>query len=192
MLLALDIGGTKVALAAFTPQGDDLVMGPVHRYPAAASRSLSALLARHLAEVPLPGLSGIGIGVAGPVLGRRCTLTNLPWVVDADLVEKELGAPVALVNDLAAHGYAVAHTPPEHLVTLQEGTPRPGNRALIAAGTGLGEAILFATGPGQWQPSASEGGHASFARRAHPSRPESAQTKGIRCRQLRRHPRNPD
>jgi glucokinase len=104
----------------------------------------------------------MAIGVAGPVLGRLVRLTNLPWSIDADQLESVLRCPVVLMNDLEAHGWAVALSSPRDLVTLQKGRPRAGNRALIAAGTGLGEATLF------WQdgthvPSASEGGHTSFS-----------------------------
>lgn len=160
MLVAIDIGGTKVtvATAAVTAAGT-LELGEVTRHSSADHPDLVELLRFRLGSIsPV----AIAIGVAGPVLGRVVRLTNLPWSIDADQLESVFRCTVVLMNDLEAHGWAVAHTRPQDLVTLQKGRPRSGNGALIAAGTGLGEATLF------WQdrtyvPSASEGGHTSFS-----------------------------
>ena len=167
MYLAIDIGGTKATLATYRPPKPGTAgVGPRHgdvsRF---ASRDHGALglgdmIARHQ-SVTSGALQGIGIGVAGPVLGRQVRLTNLPWVIDADALEQQFNAPVFLLNDLEAYAASLAGATPADLLTLQAGKPRPGNRALIAAGTGLGEAIAFWDG-NNWHPSASEGGHATF------------------------------
>ncbi|MFO0774953.1 MAG: glucokinase [Nitrospiraceae bacterium] len=104
-------------------------------------------------------------GVAGPVIDNRCQTTNLPWVISgADLATTFKIPHVRLLNDLeaTAHGLLLLRT--DEIVTLNAGTPPKSRRclALIAAGTGLGEAILVWTGQ-RYQPFASEGGHCDFA-----------------------------
>ena len=103
-------------------------------------------------------------GIAGPVTDNRCVTTNLPWQVDGHAMSAEFGAPVSLLNDLEATAWGLATLGSDDLRTLQPGTPAAGNRALIAAGTGLGEAILAWDGQ-HWLPMASEGGHTDFAAR---------------------------
>lgn len=161
MLVGVDIGGTKVDVAHIARRDDALVVKTVSRYSSADFPDLSTLLS---AKDALKGVKAIGIGVAGPVIGRHARLTNLAWEIDAVELERELGVPVALVNDLEAFGYGLAHVGDDGLVTLRAGKPRVGNCALIAAGTGLGEAIVFWDGK-RHIPSASEGGHADFAPR---------------------------
>src|SRR5207248_1075050 len=84
-------------------------------------------------------------GIAGPLKHRQVEATNLPWHVDAAILARELGLEsVALINDVEANAYGIAALSPEDLLTLQEGAPdADGNRAIIAAGTGLGEAGLY-------------------------------------------------
>lgn len=164
MLVAIDIGGTKVTVATAAVASDGgIELGDVTRHSSADHPDLGELLRLRLGSVTPKALA---IGVAGPVLGRTVRLTNLPWSIDADQLEGLLRCPVVLMNDLEAHGWAVAHASPQDVVTLQQGRPRPGNRALIAAGTGLGEATLFWHG-GCHVPSASEGGHTSFSPASH-------------------------
>jgi glucokinase len=105
-------------------------------------------------------------GVAGPVIDQAAELTNVPWRVDARRMAAELGLPrVSLLNDLQAMAYAVPVLGSEELATIQEGRAvRTGNLALIAAGTGLGEALLHQV-DGHYIPSPSEGGHADYAPR---------------------------
>ena len=161
MILALDIGGTKVAIATYAAAANGLSIKAHTRYKTHDFSGLEALLQHHFAG-SVPPLQAISIGVAGPVLGRVVTLTNLPWSIDADRLSQVFGAPVFLLNDLEAHGYAIPCLDPSALVTLQSGTSRQGNMALIAAGTGLGEALLIRNGH-EFVVCASEGGHASFA-----------------------------
>src|SRR6185312_10458343 len=103
-------------------------------------------------------------GVAGPVIDGRCETTNLPWVVDSKKISKRFGiASVSLLNDLQAMAYGVLHLDENEFFVLNPGQPGPpGNKAVIAAGTGLGEAILFWNGA-EHEASPSEGGHADFA-----------------------------
>jgi glucokinase len=104
-------------------------------------------------------------GVAGPVVDGRCITTNLPWQLDeAELAAAIPAGRVRLLNDLEATGYGVLALPPSSLATLQAGGSRRGNMVLIAAGTGLGEALLIWDGA-RHAVIASEGGHADFAPR---------------------------
>jgi len=107
-----------------------------------------------------------GFGVAGPVVNNRIHATNLPWVVDADTLARELAVePIVLMNDLGATGHSLEHLPPEDFCVLNQGTPvKGGTRALLAAGTGLGEGILFWEGR-RYKVVPSEGGHTDFAPR---------------------------
>jgi glucokinase len=105
------------------------------------------------------------IGVAGPVIDNCCHTTNLPWVVDGGGLAQRFGIPtVRLLNDLEATAYGLLELRPDEMTVLNAGTVPSQKRALalIAAGTGLGEAILFWDGR-QYHPSPSEGGHADFA-----------------------------
>jgi glucokinase len=100
------------------------------------------------------------------VSGLVARLTNVPWLADASpMAERFPNRPVVLLNDLEAMAYSVPYLESEELCVLQDGSYVPsGNAALIAAGTGLGEALLHNVG-GRFVPSASEGGHADFAAR---------------------------
>jgi glucokinase len=101
--------------------------------------------------------------VAGPVIEGRSKTTNLPWELDEPTLEKALQIPRAkLLNDLEAAAYGMLHLDPTDLCVLQPGLKRQGNIAVIAAGTGLGQAILYWDGA-HHHPIASEGGHADFA-----------------------------
>lgn len=105
------------------------------------------------------------VGVAGPVIDNHSHTTNLPWVVDGNKIAKQFEIPqVRLLNDLEATAYGVLLLKPDEVVVLNAGTPPKKKQALalIAAGTGLGEAILFWDGR-QYHPMPSEGGHADFA-----------------------------
>lgn len=161
MFLAGDIGGTNTRLARVRVQDGVFEVADVAVYPSASAPSLAPLLRRYLDEYP-GTIRGAGFGIAGPVTGALVRLTNLPWEIDRDVLARLLGVPVVLVNDLAAAAHGILGMPADRLLTLQPGFPMPGNRAVIAAGTGLGEGLLFWHG-GTWHPSGSEGGHASFA-----------------------------
>ncbi len=110
-----------------------------------------------------------GLGVAGPVIDHRVKATNLPWTIDAAALAQQLSTEhVVLLNDLEATGYSLHLLGPEDLVPLNEGVPAVhSTQALIAAGTGLGEAILFWSGD-RYTVASSEGGHVDFAPRTEP------------------------
>jgi glucokinase len=112
------------------------------------------------------GIAATCIGVAGAVTDQVARLTNVPWLVSGDAIADALGfTRLAIVNDLEALAYAVSVLEEDELAELQQGISLPGgNAALIAAGTGLGEAMLHNVN-GRLIPYASEGGHADFAAR---------------------------
>ena len=164
MLLAGDVGGTKTAIALFKEAGGlDLVREAA--LPSGEFKSLEAVVHRFLGEGPSLRIAAACFGVAGPVVDGRCVTTNLPWEVDEANLARAIPAPrVRLLNDLEAAAYGVLTLPPDKLESLQAGKARKGNIVLIAAGTGLGEAILAWDGT-RHRVIASEGGHADFAPR---------------------------
>lgn len=162
LLLAADIGGTKTN-AGFYPV-DEVCRPVVERsYRNADFDSPEALL-HHLMEDTGYTAEAACLAVAGAVRDGHCDMPNLGWHIDARSMEKTMGLHrVHLLNDLEATAHGVAALQPDQLITIQEGNADPkGNRALIAAGTGLGEAQLIQTACGM-HVAASEGGHADFA-----------------------------
>lgn len=167
MLLAGDIGGTKTLLGLFEPAGDRPRPLVVREYATLDFDSLDELIQVFLDDTRAePEVRALCLGVAGPVTGLVARLTNVPWLADASGFEERWPrSRVRLLNDLEAMAYAVPVLEPDELAVLQAGVPVPsGNAALIAAGTGLGEALLHNVG-GTFLPSASEGGHADYAAR---------------------------
>lgn len=167
MILAADVGGTKTLVGLFRPAPRRPEPVEVRNFATQAFDSLSAIVdAFFAARGRADRLEAACVGVAGPVVGGAVRLTNVPWAVSRDELARATSAPrVWLVNDVAAMAHAVAVLEPAELHTLQAGTPVPGgNAALIAAGTGLGEAVLHHV-DGRFVPVASEGGHADFAAR---------------------------
>jgi len=163
MLLAGDIGGTKTSLAVFSPEDGPRTARLEATYSSTNYPSLEALVREFLSQVDLE-VERATFGVAGPVVSGRARITNLPWVIDEKQLQKALNlSSVQLLNDLAAIAYAVPFLEPADLHMLNQGEPVPGGAiAVIAPGTGLGEAFLTWDGT-HYQPHASEGGHASFA-----------------------------
>lgn len=165
MILAGDIGGTKVNLAFFEVAGQQVTQTVAGTYASRQHASLEEIVREFLSTHNLkPDYACFGI--AGPVKKGRAQLTNLPWVLDAHVLTKELGLKYAwLINDLEANAYGIAGLSPKDFVTLNEGdVETKGNAAIISAGTGLGEAGLFWDGH-RHLPIASEGGHGDFAPR---------------------------
>jgi glucokinase len=163
MLLAGDIGGTKTNLAIFSP--DEGLRAPLAEatFPSRDYPSLDVLVTQFLAQVDL-SVERASFGVAGPVEAGRATTTNLPWEMDEEQLQEVLNIPsVRLLNDLDAIAHAVPFLEPSDLHTLNEGRPVDGGTlAVVAPGTGLGEAFLTWDGT-QYLPFPSEGGHADFA-----------------------------
>ena len=168
MLLAGDIGGTKTLLGLFDPLPVRPRALSVRSFVTLDYADLRPMLTEFLARErsSADALESACFGVAGPVLGDTAELTNVPWRIDAHRVAAALGVRrVSLLNDLQAMAYAVPVLQPSELHPLQTGEAlRGGNIALIAAGTGLGEALLHNV-DGRFVPSPSEGGHADFPAR---------------------------
>ncbi len=163
MYLAGDIGGTNTRFAWVVENGGVFEVQRAEVYASTSAPGLEPLLERFLAAHPAP-LDAAGFGIAGPITGRVVRTTNLPWEIDQERLEARLGVRVVLVNDLVAAAHGTLVMPPGAWIVLQDGPERPANRAVIAAGTGLGEGLLFRHGD-TWWPSPSEGGHTSFAPR---------------------------
>ncbi|MCU0561310.1 MAG: glucokinase [Desulfobacterales bacterium] len=163
LVLAGDIGGTKTDLAVFSSARG--VRAPLAQASFASRRypSLEALVREFLSGIDLE-VDRAGFGVAGPVTGGRATITNLPWVMEEQTLARELGIPcVRLFNDLQAVAAAVPLLADDDLHTLSPGRAAAGGAiAVIAPGTGLGEAYLLWCGDG-YRAFPSQGGHASFA-----------------------------
>ena len=164
-ILSGDIGGTKTRLALFDAQDGKLDTLHEQTYSSRRYTSFDAVVQDFLVSIGTKP-DAAGLGLAGPVKGRLCTTTNLPWSINADRLESEFDIPsVALLNDLEATAWGIGALSREDLVTLQVGVADPaGNRMVIAAGTGLGQAGLFWDGECH-RPFATEGGHCDFAPR---------------------------
>lgn len=165
MILAGDIGGTKTVLALFQDDGDGLHAVHETTFASGEYSSLEDILATFLGEVPDWPIRAGCFGIAGPVFEGQCVATNLLWRLDEVALARALGVPtVKLLNDVEAAAYGMLHLPPEDFEVLNPGPhpKRQGNMAVIAAGTGLGEAILYRDGA-RFHPIATEGGHTGFA-----------------------------
>jgi glucokinase len=166
MLLAGDVGGTKTLMGLYQPGSERPRPLVVREYATLDFDSLPHIVQTFLDETGTTDVSAISVGVAGPVNGLVARLVNVPWMADlSPLAEQFPSQPAQLLNDLEAMAIAVPVLEPDELEVLQSGIADPaGNAALIAAGTGLGEALLHNIN-GRFFPSASEGGHADFAAR---------------------------
>jgi glucokinase len=168
VILAGDVGGTKCNLALFSEKDGKLT--PVYKQRFASKdfaqfdlivREFSLQAGPHLIT---ERVRAAGFGVAGPVINNRVRATNLPWTVDAATLARELNLPdVVLMNDLGATGHSIEHLAPGEFCVLNSGKPEyGGTRALLAAGTGLGQSILVWDGA-RYRVVPSEGGHSDFA-----------------------------
>src|SRR5919197_334198 len=168
MLLAGDIGGTKTLLGLYDPSSVRPRAVSIRSFPTLEFDDLTTMIAEFIRtdEVRHAPIDAACFGVAGPVIADAATLTNVPWRVDARRVAAAFSLRrVDLLNDLQAMAYAVPVLREAEVHVLQEGEPlRGGNIALIAAGTGLGEALLHNV-DGRFIPSPTEAGHADFAAR---------------------------
>jgi glucokinase len=163
MLLAGDIGGTKSRLAIFADGGD--IRAPLKEEVLDSGRfsGIDALIREFLKRSGL-SVDRACLAIAGPVIDGRVAVTNLPWIADAEAIRRTFGfRSVRLLNDVAATARAVPLLEPLELHTLFPGNPATGGAiAVIALGTGLGEAFLTWDGA-RYREHASEGGHADFA-----------------------------
>ena len=168
MLLAGDVGGTKTFLGLFSRGATRPDVVEIRSYRTLDFPDLGTLCRRFLHETSTEpaDIDAASFGVAGPVTGNRAQLTNVPWVVDLDALRRDMPIPRAhLLNDLEALAWSVPVLTPDEIEVLHEGdADAAGNVALIAAGTGLGIALLPRV-DGRLVPRASEGGHVDFAPR---------------------------
>ncbi len=162
MILAGDIGGTNARLAYFLPQNGKLRLVSERVFPSRDYRELGEIVSKFLQGAsPKPEIACFGI--AGPVHNGRVETSNLPWVIEQSRLAKQIQLPATLlINDLEASAWGIGALSPQDLVALNQVPPSVGNQAVIAPGTGLGEAGLFWNGS-QHQVFACEGGHADFA-----------------------------
>jgi len=166
MILAGDVGGTKVVLALYGFDHGQLSHIREEIFPAREYGGLEEVARKFLAESGNPVVTAACFGVPGPVRGGRLKLTNLPWELDSRELAKHLKIEhLFLINDLEANGYGIPELTAEQIHELSAGDAGAvGNRGLVSAGTGLGEAILVWNGK-MHVPMASEGGHADYPAR---------------------------
>jgi glucokinase len=162
-ILAGDIGGTKTRLAVFRVTGTQLETLVEHSYPSTEYDSLSAII-EEFSGTHHYRPAAAGFGIAGPVRDHSVRTTNLPWHIHAADIARHSGIrQVTLLNDLEATAWGLRALEAADFHVLSSGTPDPsGNAAIIAAGTGLGEAGLARCGD-SLQPFATEGGHVDFS-----------------------------
>lgn len=162
MILAGDVGGTKVRLALFDEKGGKQ-FADEQKFASREFPDFSSLLKKFLSQEKGKKISCASFGVAGPVKDGKCQATNLPWVISAKELEAELKIPkVHLMNDVEANAWGLRCLSPEEFFTVNMGKEENGNQALVSAGTGLGEAGLYWDGKVH-QPFACEGGHCDFS-----------------------------
>jgi glucokinase len=165
MILAGDVGGTNTRLGIFDP---NLKLSRAQAVRNAGRGSLEEIVAEFLEASPRVEIDRACFGVAGPVAAGKVKPTNLPWQLEEALLAETLKIPrVLLINDLVAHAEGIELLDPGQLIELCRGEMAPrGNRAIIAAGTGLGEAgLVFDEHLNGYRAFASEGGHVDFSPR---------------------------
>jgi len=162
-----DIGGTHARLQIVMCDGEDCRVQRSEQYASQAYPGFDAIL-RVFLETEVPGTISVAcLAIAGPVQsttnGQRVQVTNLPWVLDSATLANAFAIPhVVLINDFQAVGHGLGTLPETSFAVLQEGKPVPnGTRAVIGAGTGLGQAILLSR-PAGMEVLATEGGHVDF------------------------------
>ncbi len=168
MILAGDVGGTKVHLELYNFANGRLQAVRDEKYPAHEFESLDDVVNKFLTEGTenRDEIVAACFGCPGPVRDGRLKLTNLPWTLDTRDLVKSLRIPhISLINDLEANGYGIPELAEESIYCLHRGdSVEIGHAGLIAAGTGLGEALLIWDGKTH-RPIPSEGGHGDFAAR---------------------------
>lgn len=195
MILAGDVGGTKILLEVGDFRSRRWRPALARRYLLADFQSMDGVLERFLGEWekvkrPRTHIEGAAIGVAGPAFGNRVVMTNHPWRIDGDILGQRFDLPnLRVINDLAAAGHGLDALGSKDLLTIQPGKAVPGApRVLIGVGTGLGVAYLVPQRPGS-DPGlapvlvlAGEGGHVGFS-------PASAEQRELWRKLSRKHAR---
>src|SRR6202023_303718 len=161
MILAGDMGGTNARLAYFQSQNGNLRLISERVFPSREYTELGEIVSEFLKKTDArPDVACFGI--AGPVHHGRVETSNLPWIIEQSRLAKQIQLPATLlINDLEANAWGIAALNPQDLSPLNQVGPAVGNQAVIAPGTGLGEAGLFWDGS-RHQVFACEGGHCDF------------------------------
>ncbi len=164
MILAADIGGTKTDLALFETRNNVFKTVVQHQFLNSEFSSLNDIFSAFKEQYVIEKIEAASFGIAGPVIDGQCHITNLSWNISRDALKDYWNIDqVYLLNDLEATAYGMLYLSEDEFEDLNpEGQVIDGNRAVIAAGTGLGEAMLFYDGE-NYYPVASEGGHSDFA-----------------------------
>jgi glucokinase len=163
IILAGDIGGTKTNLGIFTQGKNRPILQAMETYSSQSSSNLEDIIQQFLKSHPV-NIRSACFGVAGPVINGRCKVTNLPWDIAESRIKKQFHWPhIRLINDLAATAMAIPFMTHKEFVSLNKArAQKDQNLALIAPGTGLGQALLVVD-DGHYTPISSEGGHVDFA-----------------------------
>jgi glucokinase len=166
MILAGDIGGTNARLAYFLPQNGHLRLISERVFPSRDYSEFGEIVSTFLqGAATRPDLACFGI--AGPVHNGRVETSNLPWIIEQSRLAKQIELPgTLLINDLEANAWGIGALSSQDLVPLNQVGPSIGNQAVIAPGTGLGQAGLYWNGS-EHEVFACEGGHADFAPRGN-------------------------
>jgi glucokinase len=164
LVLAGDVGATKTNLALFETKGNSFTAIAKKQFVSSEYKNLTAIIKLFLKDQPSP--HSVCLGVAGPVINGRALLSNISWDINSKELAKHFKIKrVKLLNDLEVNAYGLAMLNEEDVISIHPGkNPEPGNMALIAPGTGLGEAGMYWDGK-YYHPFATEGGHCDFAPR---------------------------
>lgn len=162
-LLAVDIGGTKTLLQLSSVEGEVIIE---QSFPSQQYDSFDLLLCEFLSQKEIKQHTVVSacFGVAGPVVGTQAVVTNLPWILDADELAQQFSIEyVEMCNDFEAVGHGIACLKDDEIIVLQEGEPDlTCPKAVIGAGTGLGQALMIPEN-GTWKVLPTEGGNVDFA-----------------------------
>ena len=165
-ILAADVGGTKTNIAQFVSQNGKMVLQLEETYTTNHHNSLTEIILDFIKKNNFEKPDRISIGAAGPVVNGICHTTNIKFKIDVTELSRDLQIEkVYLINDLEATAFGMTEVDDEFMVTMRNGNPSIGGHiAILAPGTGLGEACLFWDGK-YLRPMPSEGGHSEFAPR---------------------------
>lgn len=165
-ILAADVGGTKTNIAQFVSQNGKMVLQLEETYTTNHHNSLTEIILDFIKKNNFEKPDRVSIGAAGPVVNGTCHTTNIKFKIDVTELSRDLQIDkVYLINDLEATAFGMTEMDDEFMVTMRNGNPSIGGHiAILAPGTGLGEACLFWDGK-YLRPMPSEGGHSEFAPR---------------------------
>ncbi|MEM9546212.1 MAG: ROK family protein [Bacteroidota bacterium] len=163
--LALDVGGTKTHIALFSvDEAGDILFKEEKKYSTQGAQNIEEILLDFYPE--MEGVEGICLAIAGPIINDSVQLTNVLWKVEKESIRKATGVSnVLLLNDLEASAFGIPYMKESDLLSIFKAEEEmAGNIAIIAPGTGLGEAAMYWDGQA-YHPFASEGGHCDFSPR---------------------------